>query len=100
MLKGLCCSAQTGERSPLRPEVFNNGKPCETIAECGGEFSVPFETLLSTACSLLPVKREAISGSTVSPAAIAVMSSEYLHISSSAPMKVTALVIIASICAR
>ena len=42
MLKGFVALREQAKNLPLRPEVFNNGKPCETIAECGGEFSVPF----------------------------------------------------------
>ena len=100
MLKGFVALRKQAKDLPLRFEVFNNGKPCEAIAECGGEFSVPFGNPAFNGLQSVAVKRDAISGSTVSPAAIAVISSEYLHISSSAPMKVTAFVIIASICAR
>ena len=42
MLKGFVALRKQAKDLPLRFEVFNNGKPCETIAECGGEFSVPF----------------------------------------------------------
>ena len=47
-------------------------------------------TRCSAACSRLPVSSDAISGSTVSPAATAVSSGENQSIMASAPKKVTA----------
>ena len=94
----LCANSRTISLSALN--VFTTLKPPRKSVSAAVKSRLRLETRRSAACSLPPVRIDAISGSTVSPAAMAVISGEYQSIITSAPANVTALVITSSCWAR